>query len=60
VTKYLLLTHLRDEIAIQCSENDVPKEFVFLKSVGRALTRVKAKQENELKVKNFIPPQVKN
>ncbi|XP_063710672.1 uncharacterized protein LOC134839149 isoform X4 [Symsagittifera roscoffensis] len=34
----------------------LPQQFVFLKSVGRALTLVKDQQEGQLKVKNFLPP----
>ena len=34
----------------------LPHKFVFLKSVGRALTLVKDQQEQQLKVKNFLPP----
>ncbi|CAF0830695.1 unnamed protein product [Brachionus calyciflorus] len=57
VTRDLLLRDLRNDIKKQCSGEDVPKDYVFLKSVGRALTRVKSNQENELKVKHFLPPQ---
>ena len=52
------IAELRGEIQAQCVPTEVPREYIFLKSVGRALTRVRAKQEQELKVKNFIPPQV--
>ncbi|XP_013390048.1 filaggrin isoform X1 [Lingula anatina] len=48
---------LRSEIEVQLGGNNVPKEYVFLKSVGRCLTRVRPKQEVELKAKNFVPPQ---
>ncbi len=58
VNRELKVSDLRDEIRRQCQPNDVPKDFIFLKSVGRALTRVRSKQEQELKVKNFLPPQV--
>ncbi|XP_060072344.1 zinc finger CCCH domain-containing protein 13-like [Ylistrum balloti] len=48
---------LRDEIDTQIGAELVPREYVFLKSVGRSITKLKAKQEYQLKVKNFIPPQ---
>ncbi|XP_045157946.1 spermatogenesis-associated protein 1-like isoform X11 [Mercenaria mercenaria] len=48
---------LRDEIEQQLGTDNVPREYVFVKSVGRSLTRVKARQEATLKVKNFLPPQ---
>ncbi|XP_060568786.1 uncharacterized protein LOC132727355 isoform X2 [Ruditapes philippinarum] len=48
---------LRDEIEQQLGTELVPREYVFVKSVGRSLTRVKARQEATLKVKNFLPPQ---
>ena len=38
----------------------LPQQFVFLKSVGRALTLVKDQQEGQLKVKNFLPPFVRS
>ncbi len=53
------LRYLRESIEISCGkENNFPREFIFLRSVGRCLTRVKQTQENELKVKNYRPPQV--
>ncbi|XP_052273459.1 uncharacterized protein LOC127873620 isoform X3 [Dreissena polymorpha] len=48
---------LRDEIDQQLGTELVPREYVFLKSVGRSLTRLKSKQEATLKVKHFLPPQ---
>ena len=55
------INSIRSEIEIQCGNEELfPKEFIFLRSVGRAMTRVKEKQEYELKVKNFRPPQVIN
>jgi hypothetical protein len=53
------LQSLRETIEMICGKEDnFPREFIFLRSVGRCLTRVKQKQENELKVKNYRPPQV--
>lgn len=53
------LRDLRESIEQLCIADDFPRDFIFLRSVGRCLTRVKPKQENELKVKNYRPPQVK-
>jgi len=51
---------LRQSIEQLCgTEQYFPRDFIFLRSVGRCMTRVKPRQENELKVKNFRPPQVK-
>jgi hypothetical protein len=58
VMQHVLIADLRMEIKKQCSPEDISHEYVFLRSVGRALTRVKPNQEYELKVKNFLPPQV--
>ncbi|CAF0991332.1 unnamed protein product [Adineta ricciae] len=33
-----------------------PENFLYLRSVGRCLTKVKQQQEKELKVKNYRPP----
>jgi hypothetical protein len=42
-----------------CGEdNGFPKEFIYLRSVGRCLTKVKQQQEKNLKVKNYRPPTV--
>ncbi len=50
---------LRQSIEQLCGMEDYfPRDFIFLRSVGRCMTRVKPKQENELKVKNYRPPQV--
>jgi len=55
------LYNLRQSIEKLCrTENYFPRDFIFLRSVGRCLTRVKSAQEEELKVKNYRPPQVKN
>jgi hypothetical protein len=49
---------LRQSIEQLCGMEDYfPRDFIFLRSVGRCMTRVKPKQENELKVKNYRPPQ---
>lgn len=55
----LLMSDLRVEIKKQCVNEDVPPEYVFLRSVGRALTRVKPHQEFELKARYFLPPIVR-
>ncbi|CAF1009501.1 unnamed protein product [Adineta ricciae] len=36
--------------------SNFPKKFLYLRSVGRCLTKVKQQQEKELKVKNYRPP----
>ncbi|XP_078574932.1 spermatogenesis-associated protein 1-like isoform X6 [Branchiostoma floridae x Branchiostoma japonicum] len=48
--------NLREEIEEQLGYDVIPKEFIFLRGVGRALTQVKGRQEFQLKVKNFVPP----
>lgn len=58
VNQDLILGEMRSEIKKQCINEDVPPEYVFLRSVGRALTRVKPHQEFELKARYFLPPQV--
>jgi hypothetical protein len=55
----LILGDLRKEIDRQCSKEDLPKEYSFLKNVGRALTRVKHRQENDIKVKSYLSTQVR-
>jgi len=51
---------LRESIEQLCGNEDYfPRDFIFLRSVGRCMTRVKPRQENELKVKNYRPPQVR-
>lgn len=52
------LKDVRKEIQKQCNSAEIPKKYSFLKSVGRAFTQVKEKQENELKIKHFLPFQV--
>ncbi|CAI9742961.1 Hypothetical predicted protein [Octopus vulgaris] len=46
---------LREEIEIQLNSPNLPQEYVFLKSVGRCLTKVKHHQELRLKAKHFLP-----
>lgn len=48
---------LRNELEQQVGEDMLPRDYVFLKSVGRSITRLKLKQEYQLKAKHFIPPQ---
>ncbi|CAK8676149.1 uncharacterized protein LOC143461015 isoform X3 [Clavelina lepadiformis] len=47
---------LRYDIADQLGNDIFPKDYVFLKHVGRCLALVREKQERQLKVKNFLPP----
>lgn len=59
VPENLTIHDLRGYILKICSnDKDFPKEFTYLRSVGRCLTKVKQQQEKELKVKNFRPPTV--
>ncbi|UJR16114.1 hypothetical protein I4U23_003026 [Adineta vaga] len=52
------LHHLRNSIKKACGiEAYFPQDFIFLRSVGRCFTKVKSNQENELKVKNYRPPE---
>ncbi len=54
------IRNLRKSIEQLCgSESYFPRDFIYLRSVGRCLTKVKPKQEEELKVKNYRPPQVR-
>ncbi len=54
------LRNLRESIERLCGNEDYfPRDFIFLRSVGRCLTRVKQTQESELKVKNYRPPEVR-
>ncbi|KAK3777586.1 hypothetical protein RRG08_021704 [Elysia crispata] len=51
------LSDLRDEIIQQLQPDDMgPRDWVFLRSVGRSLTRLRTKQEYQLKAKHFLPP----
>ncbi|CAF3781188.1 unnamed protein product [Rotaria socialis] len=58
VSPNMKICDLRQSIAQLCgTESFFPRDFIFLRSVGRCLTRVKPRQETELKVKNYRPPQ---
>ncbi|KAM4722263.1 spermatogenesis-associated protein 1 [Rhinophrynus dorsalis] len=50
------LKTLRERLGEFLGEDAVLDKFAFLKSVGRSLAVVKAKQEQELKLKSFAPP----
>ncbi|XP_037556910.1 uncharacterized protein LOC119433726 [Dermacentor silvarum] len=50
------LVDVRREIDRQLGHDVVPKEYVFLRSVGRNFTQVKDFQEMDLKAKSFLPP----
>ncbi|XP_077498816.1 uncharacterized protein LOC144109920 isoform X1 [Amblyomma americanum] len=50
------LVDVRQEIDRQLGHDVVPKEYVFLRSVGRNFTQVKDFQEMDLKAKSFLPP----
>ncbi|UJR08247.1 hypothetical protein I4U23_012520 [Adineta vaga] len=57
VSENLTIHELRRDIRDLCRNvHDFPKEFLYLRSVGRCLTKVKEQQEKELKVKNYRPP----
>ncbi|KAI3381128.1 hypothetical protein SNEBB_007542 [Seison nebaliae] len=57
VPPYILIEQLREEIEYQCGEDvSLPRNYVFVRSVGRCFTIVKKKQEKELKAKAFRPP----
>ncbi|XP_041357853.1 zinc finger CCCH domain-containing protein 13-like [Gigantopelta aegis] len=49
------LVDVREEI-VQQLEGVAPQDYVFLRSCGRSLTRLKSKQEYQLKVKHCLPP----
>ncbi|XP_076462311.1 uncharacterized protein LOC143294738 isoform X4 [Babylonia areolata] len=51
----LHLFDIRVEIEKQLEEL-APKDYVFLRSVGRSITRVKPRQEYEWTAKHFLPP----
>ncbi|XP_029473886.1 spermatogenesis-associated protein 1 [Rhinatrema bivittatum] len=52
----LKLRVLRERLGEFLIDDAVIDKFLFLKSVGRSLAVVKAKQEQELKLKSFAPP----
>uniref|UniRef100_T1J423 Uncharacterized protein n=1 Tax=Strigamia maritima TaxID=126957 RepID=T1J423_STRMM len=54
----VILHDLRIELEEQLEKDVLPEEYVFLKSVGRNFARVKEKQEYQLKVRDFVPPNV--
>ncbi|XP_022258597.1 uncharacterized protein LOC111089795 [Limulus polyphemus] len=56
VSPALTLSDLRRVFPCQLDGEILPRNFVFLRRVGRNFTQVKKHQENELKVKNYIPP----
>ncbi|CAF1320745.1 unnamed protein product [Rotaria magnacalcarata] len=57
VQQNLNLNDLRQHILKICGQDDAfPKQFIYLRSVGRCLTKVKPQQETELRVKNYRPP----
>nr|XP_053640589.1 uncharacterized protein LOC128694480 [Cherax quadricarinatus] len=49
------LHELRPELLGQLND-DLPENYVFIKSVGRNFTQVKPHQEHVVKVKSFLPP----
>ena len=56
----MTIRELRRPIETLCGkESYFPRDFIYLRSVGRCLTKVKAKQEDELREKNYRPPQVR-
>lgn len=60
VSPNMTIRELRRPIETLCGkESYFPRDFIYLRSVGRCLTKVKAKQEDELRVKNYRPPQVR-
>ncbi|KAK0042066.1 zinc finger CCCH domain-containing protein 13 [Biomphalaria pfeifferi] len=53
----LRLAEIREEMVSQLQLDDLlPRDYVFLRSVGRSLTRLLTKQEYQLKAKHFVPP----
>ncbi|CAF1020209.1 unnamed protein product [Rotaria sordida] len=57
VPESLTLDELRQYIIDICGEESYfPKKFIYLRSVGRFLIKVKHNEEKELKLKNFQPP----
>ncbi|UJR30525.1 hypothetical protein I4U23_018054 [Adineta vaga] len=58
VSPNMTIRELRKSIENSCGkESYFPRDFIYLRSVGRCMTKVKAKQEDELRVKNYRPPQ---
>ncbi|CAF3911974.1 unnamed protein product [Rotaria sp. Silwood2] len=57
VPQNLTIHELRQIIFKICGQDDqFPKDFIYLRSVGRCLTKVKPQQETDLRVKNYRPP----
>jgi len=52
----LTIRNLRGQIEEQLGKDVFPSDFVFLKHIGRCLVLVRSKQESELTVDNFLPP----
>ena len=60
VPENLTIYDLRRYIIDICGDEiDFPKDWIYLRSVGRCLTKVKRAQEKQMKVKNFRPPIVR-
>ncbi|XP_076336680.1 uncharacterized protein LOC143239478 [Tachypleus tridentatus] len=56
VSPTLTLSDLRKVFPNQLDGETLPRHFIFLRRVGRNFTQVKKHQENELKVKSYLPP----
>ncbi|CAF4557150.1 unnamed protein product [Rotaria sp. Silwood1] len=57
VPQNLTIHELRQNILKICGQDDqFPRDFIYLRSVGRCLTKVKPQQETDLRVKNYRPP----
>ncbi|CAF4441866.1 unnamed protein product, partial [Adineta steineri] len=54
----MTIRELRKTIEVLCAKDSYfPQDYIYLRSVGRSMTKVKSKQEDELRVKNYRPPQ---
>jgi len=55
----LNISNLRLEIEAQLDHQEcpVPESYIFIRNVGRHFAMVKSRQEQQLKVRNFLPPQ---
>ncbi|CAF1494779.1 unnamed protein product [Rotaria sp. Silwood1] len=59
VSESLTLDELRQYIIDICGEESYfPKKFIYLRSVGQFLTKVKYDEEKEFKLINFRPPTI--
>uniref|UniRef100_A0A8C3VQT5 Spermatosis associated 1 n=1 Tax=Catagonus wagneri TaxID=51154 RepID=A0A8C3VQT5_9CETA len=56
VSPHLTLQALREHFGEFLGEDAVAEKFLFLKCIGNNLAVVKTKQESELKLKSFAPP----